>query len=140
VEQIQPLRLKMCSEATGDLYGAVFLDGAFERTVRANIGPSVYDGLSVRNRRKMMGDWEHGIKRGFKHGQRPDKNWVVDIPGYAGMPTNPPPYTPQPAHSWLSQNVMVQPTEPSIDSQVRALNISGRRGIGAEPGQMNLKT
>lgn len=143
VEKLNPLRLKMCSEATGDLYGAVFLDNAFEKTVKAHIGGDVYDALSIRNKKKMMGDWEHGIKRTFKHGQRSDKDWVVDIPGYAGIPSSPPPYSPVSSNSSRSSSIFLTPQSTgSTINGMRALSVSGRRGAsgGSEPGVINLKT
>jgi hypothetical protein len=131
----------MCSEATGDLYGAVFLDSAFERTVKAHIGADVYNGLTTRNKRKMMGDWEHGIKRNFKHGQRPDKDWVVDIPGYAGIPQSPPPYSPVSTTSSRSSIFLTpQSTGSSAGAPMRSISVLGRRGGGGEPGVINLKT
>jgi hypothetical protein len=133
----------MCSEATGDLYGAVFLDNAFEKTVKEHIGADAYDSLSVRNKRKMMGDWEHGIKRTFKHGQRADKDWVVDIPGYAGASSSPPPYSPASSTSSRSSAGILTPQSTgSTISSMRGLSIGGRRsGIGwSEPGVINLKT
>jgi hypothetical protein len=143
VERLSPLRLKMCSEATGDLYGAVFLDNAFERTVKKHIGAETYDGLSIRNRKKMMADWEHGIKRTFKHGQRPDKDWVVDIPGYAGIPSSPPPYSPTSTSSSRSSTDFITPQSTgSTIGSLRGLSLSQRKGRsgGGEPGIINLKT
>ena len=143
VEKLNPLRLKMCSEATGDLYGAVFLDNAFERTIKSHIGADTYDALSVRNKKKMMGDWEHGIKRTFKHGQRADKDWVVDIPGYAGIPSSPPPYTPVSTPGSRASAAFLTPQSTgSTIASMRQLSISGRRsgGGGGEPGVINLKT
>lgn len=72
----------MCSQSTGDLFGAVFLDNAFERQIKRMIGEESYNGLSARSKKKMMGDWEHGIKRNFRHNEREGKDWFVDIPGY----------------------------------------------------------
>ena len=80
--------LKVCSQATGDLYGAVFLDQAFEQKVKSMIGDEAFKSLSTRNRKKMMSDWEFGIKRTFKHGHSYVKNWIIDVPGYAGLPSH----------------------------------------------------
>jgi len=91
----------------------------------------------------MMGDWEHGIKRTFKHGQRADKDWVVDIPGYSGIPSSPPPYSPVSSTSSRSSAIFLTPQSTgSTISSMRALSVSGRRGGsgGAEPGIINLKT
>jgi len=148
VERLRPLRLKMCVEATGDLYGAVFLDSAFENTVKTHIGADAYDALSARNKKKMMADWEHGIKRTFKHGQSPDKNWIVDIPGYPGRPMSPapPPYSPSsPSSSPGSRRSSAMMTPQSTGSTIasmRQLSISGRRNRteGSEPGVISLKT
>jgi hypothetical protein len=119
------------------------LDNAFERTVKAHIGGDVYDALSVRNKKKMMGDWEHGIKRTFKHGQRLDKDWVVDIPGYAGIPSSPPPYSPASStSSRMSAAFLTPQSTGSTINSMRALSVSGRRGMSGanEPGVINLKT
>lgn len=144
VEKLNPLRLEMCSEAAGDLYGAVFLDNAFERTVKEHIGEEAYEALSVRNKKKMMGDWEHGIKRTFKHGHRAEKDWVVDIPGYSGIPSSPPPYSPASSTSSRSSAAILTPqtTGSTLNGGMRGLSITGRRGRigGGEPGVINIKT
>jgi len=44
-----------------------------------------YDKLGSRSRRKMMNDWEYGIKRGFRVDAAEHRKWFVDIPGYLGM-------------------------------------------------------
>jgi hypothetical protein len=40
--------------------------------------------LSSRSKRKMMSDWEYGIKRGFRIDAAEHRKWFVDIPGYRG--------------------------------------------------------
>ena len=49
------------------------------------ISTEEYDALSVRSKRKMMNDWEHGIKRTFKMDVANDERWHVDIPGFLGI-------------------------------------------------------
>jgi hypothetical protein len=44
-----------------------------------------YQDLASRAKRKMMNDWELGIKRSFKIDEPEDEKWHVDIPGYLGI-------------------------------------------------------
>lgn len=44
-----------------------------------------YSDLGSRAKRKMMNDWELGIKRSFKIDEPEDEKWHVDIPGYLGV-------------------------------------------------------
>ena len=60
------------------------MDGAFEKLVRTMITTEDFDGLGTRAKRKMMNDWEHGIKRTFKMDVPENEVWHVDIPGYLG--------------------------------------------------------
>lgn len=155
VEELTPLRLKMCCEATGGLFGAVFLDTAFERTVKSSIGTEAFSSLSARNKKKMMADWEHGLKRTFKHGYRPDRDWVVDIPGYAGRSPSPPPYSPALTSASASSSplsprstsnhnrlsLLTPQTTGSTIRSMRELSLAGRRGTrGGEPGVTTFKT
>lgn len=39
--------------------------------------------------RKMMNDWEFGLKRTFKMNVADDQTWHVDIPGFPGIPCEP---------------------------------------------------
>ena len=65
--------------------GAIFLDGAFEKQIRTMISAEDYEELGIRSKRKMMNDWEFGIKRGFRVDAAEHRKWFVDIPGYLGM-------------------------------------------------------
>jgi hypothetical protein len=67
------------------LCGAVFLDAAFENLIRTMITHDDYQDLASRAKRKMMNDWELGIKRSFKIDEPEDEKWHVDIPGYLGI-------------------------------------------------------
>lgn len=60
------------------------MDGAFEKLVRTMITAEDFDELGTRAKRKMMNDWEHGIKRTFKMDVPENEDWHVDIPGYLG--------------------------------------------------------
>ena len=65
--------------------GALFLDGAFEKQIRTMISAEDYEELGIRSKKKMMNDWEFGIKRGFRVDAAEHRKWFVDIPGYLGM-------------------------------------------------------
>jgi len=69
----------------GGLCGAIFLDAAFEKQIRTMISADDYEDLGSRAKRKMMNDWEHGMKRSFKIDEPEDVKWHVDIPGYLGV-------------------------------------------------------
>lgn len=71
--------------ALGGLCGAIFLDAAFERQIRTMISADDYEDLGSRAKRKMMNDWELGMKRSFKINEPEDEKWHVDIPGYLGV-------------------------------------------------------
>jgi hypothetical protein len=71
--------------ALGGLCGAIFLDAAFERQIRTMISADDYEDLGSRAKRKMMNDWELGMKRSFKIDEPEDEKWHVDIPGYLGV-------------------------------------------------------
>lgn len=70
------------------MFGATFLDDAFEATVASMMGNRVYDALSAQSKKKLMEDWEHGVKRNFKHSDAEGKKWVLSIPGYRGPHRN----------------------------------------------------
>ena len=69
----------------GGMCGALFLDGAFEKQIRTMISAEDYEELGIRSKKKMMNDWEFGIKRGFRVDAAEHRKWFVDIPGYLGM-------------------------------------------------------
>lgn len=76
VETLNPLRLAMCTEATGDLFGAVYLDDAFKRIVCNKIGENAFKKLSPWSMGKLLNDWENGAKRNFRHGTSAEKAWL----------------------------------------------------------------
>jgi hypothetical protein len=103
IDQIKPLKLAMVSESTGIVFshccfylklltipgglcGAIFLDAAFQAQVRTLISAEEFKDLSSRAKRKMMNEWEVGLKRTFKIDADENEKWHVDIPGYLGMP------------------------------------------------------
>lgn len=107
IEQLKPLKLAMCAESTGErhgthtpfiyhanskkggLCGAVFLDIAFEKQVRTMITAEVYAELTKEPHRKMMNEWEHGIKRAFRIDAPEDDKWHIYIPGYTARSPGP---------------------------------------------------
>lgn len=44
-----------------------------------------YEDLGSRAKRKMMNDWETGMKKTFKIDEPEDEKWHVYIPGYLGI-------------------------------------------------------
>jgi hypothetical protein len=65
--------------------GAIFLDRAFEKQVRTMISAEDYERLGTRSKRRMMNDWEYGIKRRFRIDEAEDRQWLVNIPDYLGI-------------------------------------------------------
>lgn len=52
------------------------------------MGSGAYAKLTPRNKTKLMDDWEHGVKRNFKHNEAHGKVWHLDVPGYPGPARN----------------------------------------------------
>ncbi|KAH8672887.1 hypothetical protein BGZ60DRAFT_405791 [Tricladium varicosporioides] len=81
VKSLNPLKLEMCVEATGDLCGAVYLDEGFESHIRAVVSANVYDRLDPEVKAKVFEyDWEGSAKR--RYNGEPTIEYKVDIPGY----------------------------------------------------------
>ncbi|KAI0002333.1 hypothetical protein F4779DRAFT_635335 [Xylariaceae sp. FL0662B] len=78
-----PLGVAACVEGVGGLYGAAFLDEAFEAFLKMTIGDTAWGQLSKTDARRCLhDDWEHDIKPNFdgntvggKHGP-----WAVQFP------------------------------------------------------------
>ncbi|KAF2108803.1 hypothetical protein BDV96DRAFT_692313 [Lophiotrema nucula] len=78
LQSLQPLKLSECVEGKGDLCGAVFIDEAFDRDIRVRIGGTQeWAKLNDRQIRRIMDQWEFGIKRLFN---TMSEYWI-DIPG-----------------------------------------------------------
>ncbi len=71
---------------TGGLCGSVFLDRAFQKHIEETIGETEYRSLRARNRKKMMRDFEYGIKRCFR--EHDDQTYYVDLRGVKDDPKN----------------------------------------------------
>jgi len=103
------------------------------------MGEDAYIALSERGKKKMMSDWEHGIKRNFKHNERANKDFYIDIPGFPGLP---PSYSASTAStsSRSSAGILTPQLTGSTISSLRSMSISaGGRG-GSEPGVLKMKT
>lgn len=80
VTSLDPLKLEMCVEPTGDLCGAVYLDEAFDNTMRTVVGQT-YDRLDPEVKAKVFeNDWEYAAKRIYNG--KAGRQFSVDIPGY----------------------------------------------------------
>lgn len=94
----------MQDKSLGDCCGAIFIDNAFEKQIRTMISGEEYEKLGHRARRKLMEDWEHGLKRVFRSNWADDQIYHVDIPGYLGV---------LPEHSVQPNSLYRQPDNPS---------------------------
>ena len=56
------------------------LDKAFETYVRNLVGPPQYDRLDARDKKKMMSDFELGVKPRFQYGRR-NERLAIDLRG-----------------------------------------------------------
>lgn len=46
-----------------------------------------FNALSTRSKRKVMNEWEYGIKRSYRIDAAEHRKWYIDIPGYYGQPS-----------------------------------------------------
>ena len=71
---------------TGGLCGSVFLDLAFQKYIETIIGEMEFRGIKESNRKKMMREFEYGIKRCFSENN--DQTYSVDLKGVKDDPKN----------------------------------------------------
>ena len=71
---------------TGGLCGSTFLDVAFAKYIETLVGVSQYQGIKESNRKRMMRDFEFGIKRCFSGIK--DPVFSVDLVGVKDDPKN----------------------------------------------------
>lgn len=74
--------LLVAEHFSGGLCGAVYLDDAFDKAMRVEVGSSTYDKLSNEVKAKVFEkEWEWGPKRNYIGSNGPQE-FSVDIPGY----------------------------------------------------------
>ncbi|KAK0728618.1 hypothetical protein B0T26DRAFT_768300 [Lasiosphaeria miniovina] len=79
IDRVDPVAMKEAVVGTGGLYGAIFVDEAFESICKARLGRS-WDHLSKAGIKEIMkGDWEQIIKARFKPGNA-NKEYIIRIP------------------------------------------------------------
>ncbi|KAK7914963.1 actin-like ATPase domain-containing protein [Apiospora marii] len=82
VEPAPKLKIRECTEGTGDLCGATFLDQAFREYLVGTVGKSTWDALSPRQKIDIMeATWEDNIKPDFTPDVQEAGAWPVNIPG-----------------------------------------------------------
>lgn len=107
IERLSPLKIKECAigsgwssyrlsspslltvrwdPPTGGLCGSVFLDIAFQKYIETIIGEMQYNGIKQTNHKKMMREFEYGIKRCFS--EHNDQTYSVDLKGVKNDPEN----------------------------------------------------
>ncbi|KAI1660440.1 hypothetical protein F4813DRAFT_400656 [Daldinia decipiens] len=79
VNSIHPLRVEECAIGDGDLCGSVFLDLAFVKYIAALIGEKQYSQIKEVSKKKMLKEFEFGIKRSFMGDD--NKDYSVDLRG-----------------------------------------------------------
>ncbi|KAI1464857.1 uncharacterized protein F4812DRAFT_462181 [Daldinia caldariorum] len=79
VNSIHPLRVEECAIGDGDLCGSVFLDLAFVKYIAALIGEKQYAKIKEVSKKKMLKEFEFGIKRSFMGDD--NKDYSVDLRG-----------------------------------------------------------
>lgn len=99
VQQLNPLKIKecaigdgntscpnttggganLCPLLTGGLCGSVFLDVSFQKYIETIVGEAQYYSIKETNRKKMMKEFEYGIKRTFS--EKNDQTYSVDLRG-----------------------------------------------------------
>lgn len=68
----------------GDLCGSVFLDVAFEKYITTIVGDRQYNEIKETSRKKMMKEFEFGIKRSFS--EKNNQTYSVDLKGVEDDP------------------------------------------------------
>ncbi|KAM0796671.1 hypothetical protein BDR22DRAFT_866080 [Usnea florida] len=86
VERLKPLKIKECAIGSGGLCGSVFLDLAFQKYIETIVGEIEYNSIKENNRKKMMREFEYGIKRCFSENN--DQTYSVDLKGVKDDPRN----------------------------------------------------
>ena len=71
---------------TGELCGSIFLDLAFQKYIETIIGEMEFQSIKESNRKKMMREFEYGIKRCFS--EQNDQTYSVDLKGVKDDPKN----------------------------------------------------
>ncbi|KAL8953266.1 MAG: hypothetical protein Q9222_000871 [Ikaeria aurantiellina] len=77
--QLEPLKIKECAIGDGGLCGSVFLDTTFQKYIETLVGEAQYNSIKETNRKKMMKEFEYGIKRSFS--EKNDQIYSVDLRG-----------------------------------------------------------
>ena len=70
----------------GGLCGSVFLDASFQQYIATIVGEAEYNNIKESNRKKMMREFEYGIKRSFS--EKNDQVYSVDLRGVKDDPKN----------------------------------------------------
>ncbi|OCL04566.1 hypothetical protein AOQ84DRAFT_415939 [Glonium stellatum] len=65
VIRIEPLQVEECVVGVGEFCGSVFLDSEFEKYISTIVGETAYLKIREDNRKKMLQEFEYGIKRAF---------------------------------------------------------------------------
>ena len=80
------MKISITCACIGGLCGSVFLDLAFQKYISTIIGEHEYDRIKETNRKKMMREFEFGIKRCFS--EKNDQTYSVDLKGVRDDPSN----------------------------------------------------
>ncbi|KAF4419189.1 actin-like ATPase domain-containing [Fusarium acutatum] len=79
INKLRPLDIEECAIGDGGLCGSVFLDAAFEKSIKAIVGLDQYNRLKDRHKKKMLQTFDYAIKRAFAPNSSAD--YSVDLPG-----------------------------------------------------------
>ncbi|KAJ4245283.1 hypothetical protein NW762_014153, partial [Fusarium torreyae] len=79
VNNLKPLEIEECAVGDGGLCGSVCLDIAFEKYIKTLVGESQYNRLKDRDKKKMLLNFEYGVKRAFTVESTED--YSVDLRG-----------------------------------------------------------
>ena len=75
---LDPLRMEECAVGDGGLCGSVFLDAAFEKHIKIKVGERTYMKIKEVKRKRMLRDFEQGVKKGYDGGK---KEYTVELVG-----------------------------------------------------------
>ncbi|KAF2624867.1 actin-like ATPase domain-containing protein [Macroventuria anomochaeta] len=76
---LKPFQVEECVMGDGGLCGSVYLDQAFEITIRNMVGETQWEELRLKSKRMMMHDFEYYIKRSYAGDKQPYSVDLLDV-------------------------------------------------------------
>ncbi|KAI9777720.1 MAG: hypothetical protein M1839_008639 [Geoglossum umbratile] len=79
VRNVHPMAIEECVGGRGRLCGGVFLDQEFQKQIQMMLGGNNWEKLGTRSTKKIMMEWDYGIKRHFSNSDL-GRIWNINLP------------------------------------------------------------